>query len=388
MTALLAPLLAAAALRGSLDPTLVSEARVVGSGDAAATSVEMELNPGVLARIAGRRVEVSFGYSPRLTLRGLGVEPAFDVLHAAHIDASLRASRRLRITLFGGASIGTQTFSSVRLGESEGESAVAPPIQSLPSEAALPFLSFRAGAATTYVLTRRATLDALVDYGESGGLTTAARATIPLQMGPRAEVGAAIALSSKDRLRSLAEGSWITFSDGREVALSSLREAWTHRFTRRTESTLAAGLGFGLTRGSADESWPLALYPIAEASLLHRVPPKRLDVGLAVRLSPVVDWLTGELDARVAEDATLTLRLSPRASLWGRAGAAQSIPVGANGSLAIVLGEAGVRARLVESVELTGGTRGALQTQTETGSRQTQWTVFVGATITAPSVRF
>jgi hypothetical protein len=386
VTTLLSALFLAAALRGSLELGDRTEARLTGTTGPTSLSAEVMTNPSAVLRLDTRRWEISARYAPSLTFRGLGLDPTLDLLHRGHLEASIEATRRLRVRFLGDGSYGSVRFLSPALAEADLQS--AQPIDALPGAETIRFASLRAGAGVLFAATRRLKLDASAEYGLSGGVDAASQETYPQISGPRAEVGADVAITRRDSARSAAGATWVTFTSGEEAVVALITETWRHRFTRRTTSTLGIGAALDSVRAPGGAGRSIALYPVAEAAIAHRLPPKRLELGLGLRVAPVIDRLRGDVEPRLLLDASTAWKPNRRLSAWGRAGAAQSIPWGERDSLTLAFGEAGVGVRLADWVELINGARAAYQLRAETEPQRAQWMIFTGATFTAPRVRF
>ena len=125
MTTLLSALLLSAVLRGSIELGDRTEVRFTGTTGPATYSAEVMTTPSALLRLDTRRWELSARYAPSLTFRGLGLDPTLDLLHRGHLEASLEATRRLRVRLFGDGTYGSVRFLSPELAEANLASAEA-----------------------------------------------------------------------------------------------------------------------------------------------------------------------------------------------------------------------------------------------------------------------
>lgn len=385
MTPLVSSLFLAGALRGSLEIGDRTEARVTGTTNPSTYSAEVMTNPSAFLRLDMRRWEISVRYGPSLTLRGIGIEPALDIIHQGTLAAFIEASRRLRLSIAGDASYGTIRLLSPALPETGFTSVET--VDSLPGQDTVDFASLDVSVGGTFIASRRLSLEAVAGYRLSGGVGGTSQDLYPQVGGPRVHVTADIALTRKDRARSAADATWVTFSTGEESMVAQLTETWVHRFTRATASTLGLGAALDFSRPSAGAA-ATAIYPVTQAGLTHELPEKRLVLGLGASVEPVIDRVGGEVESRLLLDASATYQASPRMSVWGRTGAAQSIPWSEPDSLTLAFGEAGFGVRLADWVELVNGTRAAYQFRSETEPRRLQWMIFSGATFTAPAVRF
>ncbi|NUQ73946.1 MAG: hypothetical protein HUU21_10340 [Polyangiaceae bacterium] len=386
MTPLVSSLFLAGALRGSLELSDRTEARVTGTTNPTTYSAEVMTNPSGLVRFGTRRFEIAAGYAPSLTLRGLGIDPVFDALHRGSLDLSITANRRLVLTASGDVSYGTFRFLSAALPEADFASVDS--IDTLPDADTVTYGSIGASIGARYIASRRLRLDALAEYQRSGGVGDASIAIYPQTAGPRAHIAAEFAFTRKDSARSTAEATWVTFSTGEESMLVQLSEAWLHRITRATTSTFGLGAALDSSRRSAGAASRTIIYPVAEAAVAHEVPEKQVELGLALRVEPVIDRLRGEVDPRLLLDASATVQATRRLSIYGRTGAAQSLQVSEPEALTMAYGEAGAGIRIADWFELVNGTRAAYQFRSETEPHRLHWMIFSGATFTAPRIRF
>jgi hypothetical protein len=386
VTPLASSLFLAAALKGSLELGDRTEARFTGTTSPTTYSAEVMTNPSALLRLDMRRWEISARYAPSLTLRGLGIEPALDILHQGRLEASIEASRRLTLSISGEGSYGTVRFLSPTL--SEAGFASAQPVDTLPGLDTITFASLNTSIGAAFAATRRLKLEANAGYYLSGGVDEASQDAYPQIAGPRAHLGAEYSLTRRDSARSTADATWVSFSTGEEAFIGQLTEAWVHRFTRRTTSTLGLGVALDSTRPADGADRQTVLYPVAEADLNHRVPARRLELGIGLRVAPVIDRLRGEVDPRLLLDASAAYQANRRVSVWAQAGGSQSIPWGERDALTLAFSEAGVRLHLADWVDLVNGARAAYQFREETEPHRLQWMIFSGAMFTAPRIRF
>jgi hypothetical protein len=385
MTPFLSALGTAAALYGTLEISDQSEMRVRSGPGLVGPVVDLETTPTVKIGGHSRQWEISASYAPRFTLLqiGAGAQPA--VLHGASVGATLH-DRIISISFYEDASYGDQTFTS--LAPDPTIAPGAPQLQPIPAAEIIHYASSRTGCSARLSALRRWIFGAQFEYLLSGGVDASSRAAVPFQSGPHAAISAMYAASRGDSVTASFDVSRALFSSGEDDVLVQLTESWRHAFGRDMESTLGAGIGWAATRDGALDSIHSVAYPVVKAALARRFRPPRVETGLSLQLSPVVNRLNGVVGESL--EGTATARWSPTRALTvqGQLGAARSIQGTQAGALARVLDEVAVSYRLSELVELRGGARSAWTSTLGADASPLQWVVFAGATIRAPLVRF
>lgn len=373
MSPLAALLLAAAT---TLDGGLRSEVRVRGTDGAVAADVEATPSAHLLSR--SRAWEVDLRYAPRLLLRQVDLGTSFEVLHRAALAASWRGPRSF-VTARADGVYGTESFVSLVPEAAAG----APPVEQLPAISRFTYASLRAGAAVTHAASRRWTLTGELQLQLRGGVDEAARAIVPMQVGPVGSLGAELALTRKDRLLSALDASWVTFSSGQEIGLVSASETWRRALGRRVESTLRAGATGALSTPEPGGASTLTVYPVALAALAYRLPGEALELEGSVWVAPVVDRLGGFVDERLQGSVAGRWSVTPRLAVRGQIGAAQSVPWDSERAVRLALGEAAMSVGVSDRLRIDIGTRGALQSP----GGASRWIFFTTATFTTQALR-
>jgi hypothetical protein len=385
MTDFLSALVTAAALYGTVEVSDQSEMRVRNGSGLAGPVVDLETSPAVKIGVHSRRWEISTGYGPHLTLlqNGSGAQP--EVVHRAWGSAVLH-DRLTSISFYEDATYGNRTFTS--LAPDPTIAPVSPQLERIPAAEIVHYMSSRTGCHAKISALRRWVLSALFEYALSGGLDAGSRAAIPFQTGPNGAISADYVASPGDWVSASLGVSRALFSSGEDDVLLQLTESWRHRFGRDTASTLGAGIGWAATRDGALNSFRSQTYPIVTAAITHRFRPTRVDGGLSLQLSPVVDRLSGIVGESFQGMATVTWSPTRALAVEGHLGASRTTQQTKAGALAFVLDEISVSYRLNELVALRGGTRSAWSSTPGGDAPPLLWVVFVGATISAPPVRF
>jgi hypothetical protein len=371
-----AGLLLAAA--GVLDLGGRSEIRVRGDADSA--FFDVEATPTAALRLRSPTWEASLGYAPRFTLRQVDPRASFEVLHAATLAASWRRPRTT-LSLQGRGTYGTESFASLALQTAPSGS---PQLDRLPETTRIDYASLRAGATLRHAASRRWLITGSVGYSLGGGTDDASRTVIPFQSGPYGSLGAEAALTRKDRLVSTLQASHARFSSGPEITVIEASEAWRRTLTRRTESSLRAGVAGALHHSFDSGARRAALYPVAEATLLHTLPADRLALRASVWIAPVVDRLSGLVDERLQGAVSGTWNVTPRLAVRGQVGAAQSIPWTGDQAIRLALADVAMSVKVNERLHVDVGTRGALQSP----RGASQWIFFATMNFEAQPLRW
>jgi hypothetical protein len=380
---LIPALLLAAAVSGAVEIADRSEVRVRSQDALTGPAVDAETTPTVTVRVRARGWELTLGYLPRFTLRDAARAMDPETLHSGALTAAWHL-KRLTLGARGDFSYGTQSYTSLVLDPGQISGAVS--IERLPPSTTVGYVASSAGLTLRYAASRRWIARGRFEYALAGGVDASAREALPLQSGPRAEVGAEGALTRKDHLDSAVEISRTTFSSGPEHDVLELSEAWRHALGRTTETTLGGGAALISGRGTSGSA--TRAYAVAHAALAHGSPTRGLETRLSLRYAPVLDRLSGAVDPRLQASAAATLHLSHGTAAHGQLGLAQSIPALQDGAVTLVIGEAALSTRIDRAVLLELGTRCAVQRVRSIGATTPQWIAFVSTTFALPSVRF
>jgi hypothetical protein len=374
-------LLVAAAVSGTVDLSDRSELRVRDSNEPIGPTLDLETTPAVTARLRARAWALELGYAPRFLLRQIDHGPQAEALHSGSLGATYRF-RGGEVSVRSEGSYGTQSFTALTAAPDASGA-----LPQLPGASSIGYVSSRTSLAVRWARGTRLALGGRAEYALAGGADAVARALVPLQHGPAVALDADVALTRTDHLVTTVSFAQATFSPGPDDLLTEAQVAYRARSGRRTDVLVAAGAAVLAWRAPGAAARATA-YPVAEAGLLRRFPPQRLEAGASLRLAPVVSWLSGVVDERLQGNASLTWTPTRRTTVRALASVAQTVPPAADAALTLVLGEAAVALQANHSVRLEAGTRGAWQSQRGAQSAPPQWVLFLGATFVAPTLRF
>ncbi|XXF78066.1 hypothetical protein P2318_34230 [Myxococcaceae bacterium GXIMD 01537] len=322
-------------------------------------ATDVEVWPTLALRVKEQALELRLAYSPRLTVRQALGEPRPQLIHEGRLQGDWRVARGLRLLAEQHATYGTVDLFAQAPGlDTPGGEGV--PLEPVPA-GAVHFASSKTtlGAEATG-LHPRLRLSGSVGYLLSGGLDGEARATMPLQRGPRARLDGRWNLSRMDSLTTAATLADSSFSSGARATLVQLDETWLHRFSRATDATLGAGLGVTSARAAGEESTRGGLLPAARASLGHRFHSRErpLEARLNLRVEPFLDRLNGGLYPRA--EGTLLVTWTAASGLWlyGQGGGARALGGGPQAGSALALGALGARWSLKRGLNLETDVRG------------------------------
>lgn len=383
MSALASALVAVAALQGTVDASARTEARARNSYQGA-TVFDLETALNMMAQLRSRRWELELGYAPRLTRRGdVGSSP--DFLHGVTLGAGYH-TRLASISISEEGSYGRQSW--IPFTPDSTLAPVAAGLGALPATLVINYASSRTGLLAKLAPARRWGLSLSLEHALSGGTDAASRAAIPLQAGPRGTLSAEYALTRTDHLTSTLGASRTRFSTGPEDVLLQATESWRHALGRNTESTLAGGSAWATSRAGASEAFRSLAYPIAEATIAHRIPSLRIEARASGRLAPVIDPLSGRVDERLDSFGSVLWNATRAFQIFGQAGAVQSVDWARPGAVTMVYHGLLATYRVNKIVQLDGGTRGFWWSTRGTDAPPVQWAIFAGLTLTAPQARF
>ena len=397
---MLSALPVAADLMGTLTLSDRMEVRVRSPGTSPnAPSLDAEMTPEARLTVASRRLRLSLAYLPRLTawdLNNQGIKPL--LLHGASVSAGWR-EHTTELTLREDAAYGGMGFAALTAlpGASGASSSSSPRLDVIPTAGTIQYASSTTTFGSRTEL-RRLTLATHVGYQMSGGADAESRASIPWQRGPLADASAEVAVTRKDRAVTTVSGVLSSFTSGSEILLLEETEGLRHRFASSTDGELLAGVSEARTRPFSTAAFDHTTYPVAEASLEHRIPfaEDRFLVRATLRVGPVVNRLLGLVDERVQA------RFEGRWSNWPYGArltlsAAQSVPAGDLTAITLGQGEVSFQYNLSEAVTIDLGVRELAQRQAQLGLGLTttdpqrltftQTVAFVGITIRAPETR-
>ena len=403
MSVLLAATLAAA-VQGSLIVADRSETRLRtettndGTGSKTRFVGDLETSPSALLRLWSRLAEIDVGYSPRYTLRDYAHDPTSEIVQRIAAGVVLTPDRRTRIGFGEEFTYGRASFVSLGLGQSSSTTAPppgGPPVERLPLVLPLDYVMSRAYLTASIVATRLLRFSAYGDYSYSGGTDAASRTVYPVQTTPRGELTMDVTVTRRDALvttlrafRVATDSTPITRRSN--IAFLEELQGIRHAFSTSTDATLSAGVGeTGARIGDDPRQWKV--YPLAEAALRHALSPDRVEGRAYVRMAPIVDRLTGNLDYQL--QASLVSLWTPGNLRHGMVvrtilGGAQSIPPSKTAALTIVTLEAAVGYRTSAHVLFEVGARAISIRSKGTDPAPLLYMAFATATFTAERLRF
>lgn len=383
-----------AQLRGAVVVSDRSEVRVRDSGEINGRAADLETSPSLGVRLEGRRWALDAAYAPRFTGRALDESSSAtrDLLHRGAASATW-TDRRVRFIAREELLYGDQSYTSLALGSAVVPSAAPgqPSLQTLFGPATIQFTSVRTTLSARVEASREVAVTSTFEHVRTGGIDALSRSVMPMQGGPRLEEAVEYAASRVDWLTTSVRASRLVYSSGPESTLFEVDEGWRHAYGAHSFVTARVGLVGSVARGATGHaggprsaSW----WPLAELTITHEHEDRLTFAGTA-RLSPIVDRLTGLIDARAQGSFGIRWTFVPRWLLRAEAGVAQSLPLREDSSgLTLLVGEAvvGWKATRVTSLEL--GTRSAWQHLRGTDDPTPQWVVFCAVTFTSQPLRF
>lgn len=401
MFSVLVPVLAQVVVLGASDRT---EARL--ESERGEETLVGATTPAAQLSIESDFARFAVGYGPTLTLRPLDSDQReLIVEQAAGGEAALFFSHRFRRTVFRFTEQAVVTLRNPRADLLAGERTTpglaptpdplpdtgtdAPPPQPGPTTPALPPGQYLApdqlvflGTLTTtfgvlHELTARTTLDSSVAHHVSMGLNRSSRREYPLVLGESAAVGVTHSFTRRDDLSATVTVShavprnedtwaWVGVGTGE----------WDHRLTRRTGTTLSAGVSSSYTRDRTGlES--ISIYPTFGAGIQHTRMFARgpLGLNLTVNATPVLDYERATVDPQFGVTGALAWARD-RTTVFASLGTAVSLEDDEQ-SFNSFTGNAGVSYEIGAGFSAETGLRAAWQTLGEETRVPPSWAVFI-----------
>jgi hypothetical protein len=383
---MLAAMLLAADLLGTLDVSDRSEIRVRVPGTApASASVDVETAPRAELALDGRIWRARLAYEPRFAFWDLGngsFQPTVldgGEMHVAWIG------RRIDVALDETGAYGGVGFASQAL--EPGQEGQPPRLQAIPATTVVDYASSRT-ALTSRVALRRFALHTEAGYELAGGATPPARTVMPLVAGPFGEAAADYAVTRMDHSVTRLLASDAVFSSGPDAALLQVDTSWRRRFARHTETRLGAGAAVSGVRTSARALEAYGAYPVLSAALEeHALGGAHVDLMIEGRLGPMVNRLYGVVDER-AEGTFTASHQHGRFAAHLFASASQSVGTKSPYATSLAAGEVGGTYAESKLVALDVGVRILWQHVAEIRVPLLQSTMFIGVRLRAPETRF
>jgi hypothetical protein len=380
---MLAALVTTLEIAGALEIADRTEIRVRAPGTTAAAALDLETAPVARLSLGSRRLRITLGYTPRLTLWDVGsaVQPAAWNGGDARVEW---LGRLVRVALEENAGYGTVDLASSPA--APGTTMGPPTVALVPGLSLLPTMSSTT-TLTSRLTLRRWTFATTAGYQLAGGATASARSILPLEQGPFGEASADYAATRRDHVVMSLAASDTTFSSGQDAAIVEPALGYRRVLSRTTEASLKLGVGEAWTRASPGSAEGLEAHPAAEGVVERRSGADgQLDARAAVRIGPVVNPLFGVVDERAGASLTASYRLR-RLTAHAFVDGSRSVPAGSVYATSFVAGEVGAAYRTTRLLSLDCGARWIWQRQDATGASFAQGTLFVGATLRAPPAR-
>jgi hypothetical protein len=371
------------ALRGTLE---ISNRTLTGVRDEAALGPALygETSPAVKLGLSARRWELTADYTPRFMWSPFGESSQSYIVQQARL-AGRWQERRASITLSQDSGYGRQSLLS--LASDQASTPGTTSLGALPAAQILDYAWSRTGLVYTLAPSRRWALSLAGDSALSGGTGASSRAALPFQTGLHGGIGAELAASRRDHLAMTLDLSRVLLSTGWLDVVLQGKTSWRRALGRNTVSTLAGGVGWASSQATSSAPAHAAAYPIAEASIAYRHNATSTGALLLVKVSPVVDRLTGVVDERLESMAAVTWSPTRAITVQGQLGVARSIPWNTPDALSAGSGGVSIAYRLNDVVQLDGGARTAWTTAASAVARP-QWSAFAGITLRMPTLRF
>lgn len=303
------------------------------------------------------RTQWMLSYTPSATQADITADsPRFLLFHMGTLFAAFQPTRRLSLSISETATYGEQYLRLLAVNAVQPSAAASPTVAptatagsdqpttgSVPQQtpqttpvtnansAVVPGLqvirigSTAASLAATYRLDSQWQTRASVGYAISGGLDASSRVSMPGMRTSTANASLHYALSGRDEVSLTSTASHTStqvygIDTARLAAIASSEFGWIHDFTRRTSSSVTAGVSYAATSASlqADPSlrFPVpgssnyvdAFIPVRERSLFPVVSAMvrtrqgwqrgRLNASLSQQVAQVVDRLVGTVSPR------------------------------------------------------------------------------------------
>jgi hypothetical protein len=375
--------LAAAALRGTVDLSNRAQVATRAGGGLPAVALDADTSPEVKLSVRARWWELTADYSPRFTGTLAGGDRQSYVLQQGRLGARFQ-HRRGSLSLYEDSGFGR--LSLLTLGSYAGAAPGTAPLAAPPTTALLDYTWSRTGIVARLIASRRWGVSFTSELSLSGGTSSAAQASLPFQTALRAGAGAEYAASRRDHLTSQLDTSRAVFSTGLEDTLVSGKVSWRHDLDRTFATTLAGGIGWSTSRPEAGAARSTAA-PIAEAGVSYQPRAGEIELGLSVKLSPVIDAFSGRIDERVEGTANVTWTATRELAIQAQLGVARSIPWGEGVAMSLGFGAITASYRVNDLLQLDVGGRTAW-IKAPGIDTPPQWMAFAGATVRIPTLRF
>jgi hypothetical protein len=362
---------------------------------------------------AGRHDSLILSYGPRFSYLDIEGDRNVALMHAGHADLAWW-TRRFRLTFTLDGSIGTQsavglvapltlgggtTIGTPVSGGTTTPTGPPPVTPQLPVPTFIPQLlvlytgSFRGAVGASYSFSRKWYGNASAFFVMAGGIDYDSQQQLPPYRGPGGELSASYVATRQDtfvtRLRPTY--TWVITTQGDFLAIEAM-ESIRHSWSRRTVSTLGAGVSFLRARANLDEGHTGAITGAGEASIVNTM-PLRSDSTIATRAAVLLGTAFNPVVAVVQQQLSAVL-----SSMWTRGRLSVTVSVDAVASVpfndknASRVASGGVMGGYLFAapLQLQLGTRAYAQVlPASTGvSYPPQWVTFAAVALRSPALGF
>jgi hypothetical protein len=375
-------------------------------------SLDLADTATTLLRARSRVSELSLGYSVLGILGDVEVGGAPQAIQSADARASWRG-RRVRLELGESAQYGIMNSAYLLAapalptpsgGPMMPSGSASPGVQQLTPPTSLQFGSSRTSLTSELRVSRRWLASTRLEYGVTGGLDDAARTTLALVRGPRAEVGADFLASRVDSLATRADvfrsdtssapclPTLVGVAPGDTCAptaeAAEIREIWRHALSREDTVTTAAGASYVHTRLRSADSFTNVAYPMALVGFEHSTgrESSRTALRAEAQIAPLVDLRSGAVDERAQATVSATAARGPM-TLSGTLAAAHSIASPFLQPVTVLQAAGELEYRVDQNIGVGGGLRYALQQQ-DPFPLFSGGMAYVQITLRTPQIRF
>ncbi len=334
----------------------------------------------------------------------------FSALHNGGVGFEM-VRPRWRLSLYQFAAYGEISTQSLLIQAPwEGAGPPADPNPIIPATIAARFtlLFVQTQAFAPIKLSQRTALIPGATYNAFGGADRDSRGVIALSQGPGASLALEHAATRDDRLISTIGGGQVstTFQDNREgvvILRSEATQLWRHWWTGHFYHELTGGGSIG-----GDSINGYTIYSLASAAIFYDSwtqirlapgaapfggPPGRgahWETGLIAKVAPWIDLFSGDLEQRFVVSAATNYTID-RTTLRGAISQARVINTPRSvAQYQIVLGEVGVRYRILPTLYTDAGLRFGFQdfNNAVRFNELTQMTIYGGVTYAPLGARF
>jgi hypothetical protein len=304
--------------------------------DPTTNALALDLDTSIDARLVsnGPRITYLVANQPRLTLLDYNGAASQGAVMDTLLAGLEWRSTQTRIRLDEAAAIGTQSTESLSAlpppgaQTPAGGQTQAPTITPVPPTTKVLLLASSVTTLSSSLSFKPWKLNLALSYQLSGGADAGAEAVVPFQHGPAEQATATYQFTgrARDRLMTIERGFEASFNNGMEDLSLGIEEQWRRNWTRTTEAWLDVGLAAVRERAGPTAPDKFASDVVAEAAVDQRFGHGKEsgDLLVDVRLSPLLNPLTGQVDEQV---------LGTVSGRWSRRRMSVRLLLGAGGSV-------------------------------------------------------